>query len=145
MAVGWQQPVYLPNPVAGGVWSYKVDGRYYERLLMVHFTTVTDAVAGNRFAVLQLHDSNGRLFSEVPASGAIAASTTIDSYISVHGPAFANEVSGSAYGFMPDVLLPPDWMWGLTVFGIDAADQVSNVSLLVQRFPNDAAVVPVVG
>ena len=136
--VGWQEPVYLPNPAAGANWSYKVDGRYFERVLSVHYTLVTSAVVANRFPVLTLADQNGKIVSGAPGGSGVAASTTLITDLIIGGPAYDFANVGNSYGFLPDLLIPPGWSWQSVVGNLDVADQFSGIVLLVQRFPNDA-------
>lgn len=139
--VGWQEPVYLPNPAAGAGLTYIVDGRYYERVLAVTFTLVTSAVVANRFVQLYLLDTNGKIITSIQGAGTVVASTTVNVFLMLRAPTLSNGPSGGSFGFLPDLLLPPGWKWQITVFGEDAADQISAVVFLVQRFPNDAAAV----
>lgn len=140
-AVGWQQPIYLPNPAAGAQWTRKTDGRYFERLIAVTFTLTADAVVANRVPSLVLADSNGKVITTVPAGGTVVASTVLTTFLSRNAPAFAAAAVGNAYGYLPDLMTPPDWSWSSVVAGMDAADQISGVTLLVQQFPNDAAII----
>lgn len=137
-AIGWQTPVYLPDPAAGAQWSYTVDGRYYERIVAVSVKLVTSAVAANRFPLLTFADANGTAVTAVPLGSAVAASSTINSYLTAGAPGFDLGPAGGQFGYIPDLLLPPGWSLRSSVAGMDAADQFSGVVLLVQRFPNDA-------
>jgi hypothetical protein len=138
-AVGWQEPLYLPSPAVGAQWSHKCDGRYYERLLAVSFTLTASAAVPQRFPVLNLTDTNGVVITEVPAGAGVAASTSLVAYLATGVPGIANASAGAAYGYLPDLLIPPGWAWSSQVFGMDVADQLSGIVMLVQRFPNDAA------
>lgn len=144
-AVGWQEPVAVAVPAAGGQWAHKVDGRYLTRLLAVTFTLVTSAVVANRFPAVNLTDNNGRLITSVPAGGTVVASSTLNVFLTTGAPAYAFGASGGTFGFLPDLLVPGDYSWGSAVSGMDAGDQLSGVVLLVQRFPNDAASIPAGG
>lgn len=144
-AVGWQEPVAVPAPGAGQNWSHKVDGRYFTRLLAISFTLVTSAVVANRFPAVNLADNNGRLITSVPAGGTVVASSTLSVFLATGAPAYAFGASGGTFGFMPDLLIPPDWVWSSVVSGLDAGDVLSAIVLLLQRFPNDAAQIPAGG
>lgn len=141
-AVGWQEALYVPNPAAGADWSHVVDGRYYERLIAARWVLTTDAVAGNRIAGVQVTDQNGRVVIRVTGSGNIAASNAVDINLAVGVGQLGVATFGSSCGAIPDLLLPPGWSWSGFTFGLDAGDQESAVILVVQRFPNDAAVQP---
>ncbi len=136
-AVGWQEPVYVPDPAAGNPWTHEVDGRYSERLISVSFTLTTSAAVGSRFPQVELVDANDKVVLSVPAGDTVVASSSVSPNLMLGAPAFAFGASGGTFGFIPDVLLPPGWAWNLAVFGIDVADQISDTILIVQRFPND--------
>lgn len=140
--VGWQEPVYLPQPAAGAQWSFKVDGRYFTRVLAIRYLFATSAVVANRFPEVQLVDSNGASITSVPGGSTVAASNFLTAYLTLEAPGFAGGSSGDTFGFLPDLLIPPDWIWKSSVFGMDAGDQFSQIILLVQRFPNDTASQP---
>lgn len=137
-AIGWQEPVYIPNPPVGQVWSHTADGRYYERLISARWTLTTDAVAVTRLPRLQLLDTNGVVMASVAAGSGVAASSAATPTLVAGLSVLATGASGDLAGFLPDVLIPPGWTWAATVIGIDPGDQQSGIALLVQRFPNDA-------
>lgn len=144
-AVGWQEVLYVPNPAAGQSWAHKCDGRFYERVVAIAFTFSASAVVANRFLQMYLFDQNGRVITSVPCAATVVANTTIESYLQLNAPSYANSPSGGAPGFMPDIMMHPDWQWSCTAFGEDAGDQFSQIVLLVQRYPNDTAAVSAVG
>jgi hypothetical protein len=144
-AVGWQEPVYVPLPAAGAQWSHKIDGRWYERVMAVRWVLTTSAVVASRFPDLVLTDPNGMVVSAVSGGSGTPASSQLNINLAVNGPAYANGTAGDSFGFMPDLLLAPGWSWGSTVVGMDVADQLSGVVLLVQRFPSDTVAVSAIG
>lgn len=141
-AVGWQEPVYLADPAAGAEWSYTVDGRYFERVLAVRWVFTTSAVVANRVTRVRVDSADLVAVASVPGSGTVVASSVLRTHLVVGAPAFASAAAGFAYGFLPDLLLPAGWQLHSVTAGLDAGDQYSNVRLLVQRYPNDAAVIP---
>ena len=140
-AIGWQEPVFLPVPVVGAQWSYTVDGRYYERVLALRFMITTSAVVASRNPVVVLADVAGRTTAVVPAGQNVPASTLLTIDLAVGSPGLAGGAAGRTFGFLPDLLIPPGWSWSSAVGNGDPGDQLSGVSLLVQRFPNDAAAI----
>jgi hypothetical protein len=144
-AVGWQQPLYLPNPAAGAQWSRATDGRYFERLLSVRFVFTASAVVATRFIELQLRDSNGAVVAEVPAGNGIVAGTAVQATLMARAPAFAAGSQFQVPGFLPDLMTPPGWTWGTSTTAMDAGDQFSSVVMLLQQFPNDAAEISATG
>lgn len=139
MQVGWQEPVYIPPPAAGTTWKYTVDGRYFERLLSVRYTFTASAAVGNRFLEAALTDTIGKTITTVPGAFSISAGQVGNINLFVNGPAYDTTGQGDSFGFLPDILVPPGWVWSGSVVGLDVADTFTNVVLVVQRFPNDAA------
>lgn len=144
-AVGWQQPLYVPQPAAGAQWKHTVDGRYFERLIAVAATLTTSAVVGNRFPLLQLTDSNGVVVVTVPMGSTVPATTAITPSLTKGGPAYAFGTAFNAPGFLPDFLIPAGWSWQSAVLGGDVGDAWTGIVLLVQQFPNDTVAIPVNG
>ena len=140
-AVGWQVPVYLPDPPAGGNWQYTVDGRYAERVVAVWFAFTASAVVGSRNPRLVLQDVNGVDIAAVPGGSGVVAGGSVAASLTVGSPGQASSGAGNTYGFLPDLLIPGGWTWTSAVGGMAAGDQFSAVALLVQRFPNDAAAI----
>lgn len=138
-AVGWFDRVIIPNPAAGANFAYTVDGRYVERLLSVRFTLVTSAVVANRFPVMRLSDVTGRVVAGVWAGGTIPASTTQIQTLAREFSLQSNYGGTEVFGPLPDWITPPGYTWQSFVQNIDVGDQISAVTLLVNRFPNDAA------
>ena len=140
-AVGWQEPLYLPNPPAGGGWSHTVDGRWLERLVTARWIFTTDAVVANRSVRLSLSDVNGTIIMEVPATGVVTAGTVLAVELAVGLSAAGVAVPGVSAGPLPDLLVPPGWTWMARGITLDPGDTFTAVTLLVQRFPTDAAAI----
>lgn len=140
-AIGWQEPVYLPNPAAGAEWSYTVDGRYYERLISVRFTFTASAAVADRFPVVHLADANGRVVAGYWAGSGIKAGVVQTVTLSPGNQVVSNYGPADVFGFLPDLLVPPGWVWSSSTAGLDVADQISAITLVVQRFPNDTATI----
>lgn len=138
--VGWQQPVYVQSPAAGASWSHKVDGRYWERLLSVYYVYTASAVVANRTSQLNLVDQNGAVVLVVGAGATVTAGQTKFCSLQIGNPTVEGGIPSGAVGWLPDFLVPMDWSWQLAVANEDAGDTVTGIVLLVQQFPNDAAV-----
>lgn len=135
---GWQDTFRIPDPAAGaGVVARVIPGVAWERLSLAKVRLVTDAVVGNRFVLAEFLDGDGQVVHSVPASGAVPASTTIDCWVAVGG-AQAAGTAGNSNAPIPDLILPSGWTFQFQVFGMDAADQLSNARIVVQRFPTSA-------
>lgn len=145
MAVGWQEPVYVPQPAAGATWKYVTDGRFYERVISVRWKYSASAVVTNRYPLLTWRDANGTIVLRSPAMQIIVAGNNSTMNSRFNGYADFGQNQAEQFSDLPDLLLPPDWSVAGDVIGIDAGDQISGVILVVQRFPSDAAVMPVTG
>jgi hypothetical protein len=139
--IGWQEPVYLPDPPPGDTFSYVADGRFFERVLAVTFTFSTSAVVADRFVELFLKDTNGANITSVPCGGTVTAGSNLFPFLTYDGLSYAGGSQGGTFGKLPDLLIPPGWSWNCTIFGIDAADTVTDIVILTQRFPNDTAAI----
>jgi len=136
-ARGWQEHILIPNPAAGAVWSHTVDGRWSERLVSARWVLTTSAVAGDRFPVLYLADTNGTKVLCVWAGGTITASEAIGVNLAGDATIQSNYGGIETFGPMPNLIVPPGYTWTATCQGIDVADQQSGIVLVVDRFPND--------
>lgn len=145
MAVGWQEPVYVPEPPVGTSWKHMVDGRFYERVISVRWNVTASAVVANRYPLLTWRDGNGTVVLRSPAMQVIVAGNVSNMNSSVFGYSDFGQNQAEQFGGLPDLLLPPDWSVAGDLIGQDAGDQVSGVVLVVQRFPTDAAVMPATG
>lgn len=140
-AIGWQEPIYIAQPVAGATWSHTVDGRYYERLVTARWNYLASAAVANRYVVLTLTDANGTIVIRVPTVAVIVAGNNLAINLWPQNTSQAADNQGEQFNTIPDLLIPPGWTWTATTINEDVADQVSNVVLLVQRFPNDAVAI----
>jgi hypothetical protein len=136
--VGWQEPVYIPNPAAGADWKYTVGGRYFERLISAHWDFGASAAAGTRVLDLSLLDQNGNTIITVPAAGHVATGTSIAINLMVGMQVLSSNAALETWGGIPDLLIPPGWTWEASTAFIDVADTETGIVLLVQRFPSDA-------
>lgn len=144
-AVGWQERVIVPSPAVGAQWSYTVDGRWFERLVMARYTFATSAAAGNRFLAVQLTDTNGLVVTKTQAGENVAPSNSVNPWLTIGTPIAAQGPSGDTFGYLPDVIVPPGWVWGSQVFGMDVADAFTGIVLVVQRFPSDTVAISASG
>lgn len=143
--IGWFERLLIPDPAVGLSWSHTVDGRYYERLIGVRWHFVASAVVANRYPMLTLRDADGAILLRSPVMQVIVAgnNSTMNSRFDGYSDFAQNQAE--QFSDLPDLLIPSGWSWAGDVVGQDAGDQVSGVVLLVQRFPNDAAVIGAAG
>lgn len=144
-AVGWQTPVYVPDPPAGASWSYTVDGRYFERIVALYFVFNASGAVANRLITLQITDTNGAVIAEVECGGLVTAGVFFAATLTHDAPGFDTGAAGHTFGYVPGFLLPPGWKLAAAVAGMDAGDAFADVVLVVQRFPGDTAEISAAG
>ena len=120
-----------------------MDGGYYERLLSVYYVLSTSAVVANRTSQLNLLDSNGLVVAVTAAGAPVTAGQVKFCCLQLGNPGLESAIPSGSVGFLPDLVVPPGWTWQLVIANEDVDDQVSGVVLLVQQFPDDAAMVTV--
>lgn len=136
---GWTEYVKQANPVpAAGSVSRVIPAETWERLQVFHFTYTCDATVANRFVTYQVLDGDGNVVIKHSPCGTLTASQVADVTISTSGTEHTQSAGTSAAN-VPDIILPSGWTVEVIVAGAGAADQFSNVSLIVQRYPSDIA------
>lgn len=136
---GWEQGVPVPAPAAGVASTGRtITGTFWERILLARASFVTSAVVGNRTITARILDPNGNVYWESPASGTVAASSTVVINAS-HIEITTVSASGLQLVAIPDILLPSGWQFTLLAAGaVDVGDQWSTLNLFVQQVPSDA-------
>jgi hypothetical protein len=130
----------VANPAAGALASFTVGGRNVQglRVLVVLFTLTTDANAANRFASLDYIDARAVTRVRNAAPTFVTANTS--------GQVFQLDQANTApiwdtgtmvFAPLVDVILTPGWKVQLTVDSIQAGDQLSAVSFVVESFYAD--------
>lgn len=140
---GFPQASVVANPaVATGI-SYRVGSSYWERLLSLAFTLVTDANAANRTVTLSILNEDGLTAAAVPTAAVQAASLT-RVYTYLPNVSVASGPVGSNYLTpLPQMFLPPMWTVAVTIGAVQAGDQISAVMLNRERFVTGDAGYPI--
>lgn len=131
------------DPFAGNATvTYKVGGTYTERVTSVAFRLVTVGGAGTRSGVVKILDQGGVVFSGASMPFTIAAGKTVDLVFDVDAnPGGVNDGPIQVTS-LPAPFLAATYSVELSVLGGLAADTVSNVRILSERFstsPRDYA------
>jgi hypothetical protein len=135
---GWQEPIQVATPAVGGALAiHVVPGQFWERASLVKARLNTSAVVANRFVFLQFIDPDGNVLHQAQASGAVVAGTQIDLWWSVGG-IFQQGGVGNGYAPIPDLLLQSGFQIAVFVAANDIGDALTNIRMLLQRFPTDA-------
>jgi len=133
---GWPQLHRLADIEANEPALHLVPGSRTERLVAVHCHLETGAGGVGRFAQVDLLDADGRVWLRAPASGPVPAEE-VASVNWALGLTYWHEVVGEvAVGALPDLMLRPGMAVAITVSGGQEGDLLSNISMLVEEFPN---------
>ena len=131
---GWPELAYGTAPAAGAHYVQTVDGAYLQRLVSVFVTLTTDATVADRTVVVDYLDAAGERYQLSGAPLAQTASSANDWSFNVFQPRAEWTVDGSAIIPLAPTLLLPTHSWRVYVSGIEAADQLSNVRYVFERF-----------
>lgn len=132
------------NPAAGAEVTVAVPAGKWWAVRAVHFKLVTAVAVANRLVRLAM-DDGANVFFTVPNDVAHAASQTTEySYGATFEAAQGATVSARVYP-IPAVVLGPAYRIRTVTAAIQAADQFSEIALLVDEGGAEAAVVPLRG
>jgi hypothetical protein len=130
----------VENPAAGALASFTVGGRNVQglRVLAARVTITTDANVANRVVALDFIDARAVTRVRNAPSGFVAASQT-NQVIQWDQAHTVSDWNTGTMAFVPlvDVILTPGWKVQLTVDAIQAGDQLSAVSFVVEAFYAD--------
>jgi hypothetical protein len=133
--LGYPDWVDVPQPSAGANASVLVDGTNIVRVLAARARLTTSATVANRFVSLDYVDARSNVRASSGASVAVPASQTNVQhewdYNRAAGSSGAGAQTSSPLLF---TFLPPGFTIRFTVLNIDGTDQLSSLSLWVERF-----------
>jgi hypothetical protein len=124
----------VATPAAGAGFTYTNDGRYWERLVAVSFRLVSGSNAANRQVLLTVADGGGVALALFPSASVQTASLTWDYAFLASISNFSTVVGTSVVSPIFGGFLQPRFTVALTIGAVDAADQVSNIRVYVERF-----------
>lgn len=132
-----QSKLTIAAPAAGAEWQLVVPAGNWIRVLLARFTFTTSAVVGNRTFGVKISDGVddlgfGRIVTAIPAS-----SGPFPVSLASGKQGFTGVVTQIAAGFtmnVPDLILPPGFIFGGDTQGKDAADQYSAVKMFIQTW-----------
>lgn len=127
--------VIAQAPVAGANFTQAVNDGYWWRLLAITCRLDTSAAAANRTVRLELRGGDGIPFIVSGNPVTYPANTAAeDFYFNVWQPQGAWEVGVANLVPLAAVLLQPGQDFRLTVVNIQAADTLTRIRYLVERF-----------
>jgi hypothetical protein len=126
--------VPVPAPAAGAAAIFKLDSTWEWRIASVRATLTTSAAVANRFPFLRVQDAEGTTWYETLAQPAIVAGgAAIVVDFTREGIVAGAGAAVQAQGGVPSVWIPGGWQIAVGALGMDVADQLSVVRLLVHK------------
>lgn len=137
--LGWKQPessiIGVPSPLIGLGFTYTNPGTVTQEILSVSFKMVNAAVAVSRIPVLSYLDPDGVAFAAV-ASGFTTGSGITSRYLFAQGIQEFGANDAAHIGVpIPPFKLGVGTSLSLGVTAIDAGDQISEVRIVVAKWP----------
>jgi hypothetical protein len=134
--LGYPDWVDVPQPAAGANASFTVDGSNYVRVIAARARLTTSVTVANRFVTLDYVDARAVVRASSGASVAVPASQTNQQH-DWHYNRGAGSSGAGATTVSPLLFtfLPPGFVIRFTVANIDGTDQLSSLSLYLERFP----------
>lgn len=135
----------LPSPVAGADLTIPATNGQDWRVLGVTATLTTSAAVANR-TVRALVDDQTSVGASMPTGVTQVASTAV-TYSWVGGLSFsgATPLNGFVALTLPDLILPTGWRFRTITGLLDAADQWSVVSIMIERLDEPPWREPMIG
>lgn len=131
------QSKQIGNPAAGADWSAVVPAGQYWEVWSCSFLLTTGVAVANRAAGIVVQDTVP-LVHGIWRSGTLQTASLAWLYTGFAHAIGAVDPNNNANGIMIPCpaprRLPPGWFIGSAVHGIQAADQISAISLLVEVF-----------
>lgn len=125
---------YGVSPAAATDFSYTVKGDHFVRLVSVFCRLVCDANVASREVVVSYENQAGDRFGLAGAATTLPASQTGDYFFSATLGTDIFTVDSSALAPLPPILLRPTEVFKLHVVNVQAADQLSRIRYVVERF-----------
>lgn len=125
----------VANPAAGAEWSVTVPTGSVWRVRSIYSQLVTSATVANRLTSVVMKDAAGNIFFQSFLTGAQTAGGTWTIVFSVNAPNTTLGSFNNSELFIPDVVLPEGAVVISKSSGLQAGDQYSAISLLIEQAP----------
>lgn len=135
----WVDYVDVTQPASGAVASLSVPGEYGVRVLAAKATVSTDANAANRLVSLDFVTANN--VTRVRNCPSVVWTANTSSQVFVWNQAWhLSEWNTNTPVLVPvlGILLPPTWLVRFQIDSIQVGDQLSSLSLVVEKVPTGA-------
>lgn len=128
------------QPAAAAAFAFAPPGQYVSLLTSLTFTFVADANVANRSVRLEWDDGNGLIFAGEGTGGVVQASTTSRFRANLDRAAADWDLNNFQYVPLPLVYLQPGQLFRISLTNPQAADQLSAIVMLWERFSSGAPI-----
>lgn len=126
----------IANPAAGANFNFTLPARVRWRPFAVNFTLVAGGAAANREVMLSIDDGVGTVALIPSGVTHIAGETRIYSFFHA-APRGAGATSPNVIAPLPQLIVLPTWDINSSVLNLQAADQLSNISVTSEEWIED--------
>lgn len=130
--------IALPQPSPGQGFTFRPSGAVVTELVAVSFRVVTSAGVANRQATVEFRDSAGFSFATVAAPFVQTATHTVDYSFVCGGMQYGANDAAQIGGPLPCLSLDNTFEVRVGLAAVQAADQLSRVTLAARLWPVDA-------
>lgn len=123
-----------PQPAAGAHFTQPITGEFLTRLVSVFVRLVTSAAVANREVVVEYRTTEGSRYALAGSAVVQAASLTVDYFFSAYQPEVRQPVDTSQLVPLSPILLRPTDDFRIFVVNVQAADQLSRIRFVWERF-----------
>lgn len=132
--LGFPETTELPKPASGGGLTYRIVGKYWERLSALTFVLTTSGVAGNRTVLVLIENEDGKVVAASSAGG-VQAATLARTYSFVDNVNVAGALAGTTFiAPLWDGFLRPGWQVVVSIDTVKAGDQITDPLITRERF-----------
>lgn len=144
VGLGSQEPFSGITPAANTNFSLSIDGRGLRRVQTLVFTLTTDGNAANRYVTVEYRGGDGNAYA-VNAAGVVVTASSTQRFAGDISRGVAEWASGTDVLFpLAAVFMFPGDSLNVIVAGKQAGDTLTVIRGVLERFPLDAAQLPVV-
>lgn len=134
---GLPELVYGASPAAGANFSQAIDGAHLTRLVGLYCTLTTSSDVADRYVSVQYRDAAGNTYAVSGAPVATTASSTQAFYFSAFLGTADWPVGATVLAPLAPILLVPTHTFRIVVTNIQAADALTTIRYVQERFFSD--------
>lgn len=124
----------LPDFAGNVTEDYPIGGSYVERTVAVSATVVAVGGATTRFLVVELLDQSGVPVAASQSPYGTTAGHTSRQTLTVNAQQGGAQDAAAIIGSLPGIFMQPSYALRLSVLGGVAADTISDIRILTDRF-----------